>query len=314
MVAPLVVLVLASCETVPLVSMHDVWDPQAYRPVFQDLSESRLEKNMQEIDEQYAETRTTAKVELSLETSELSVSENNKCAALWRGSRACAWLARHHPDLGARERYASKGIAMGRKAIQYQSTRVEPYYYTALNLGAYAEVKAEQGFVPSKKVLHEAKYMAEMAVAMDPTYDFAGPHRFLGKLIVEAADTLTHRIAPWEEGMTHLQKAVELAPGFGQNRLFLAQAYYDDGDYELARVEAEKLYGAPPPPDYTVESEAWRLEAAKLLGGPASGAEIDVSGIEAAASDSSWHPAADLDRSRPAHLGTATEAAASPAR
>lgn len=306
----------AGCGTVPLVTMHDVWDPNAYKPVVQDFGATKLERNMQEIDAQYAETRTPAKVELSLETAELSMSGNNDFAALWRGSRACAWLARNHSDLAERELYAAKGIAMGRKAVQFQSTHVEPYYYTALNLGAYAEIKHEQGFVPSKRLLENAKYMAEMAVAIDPAYDFAGPHRFLGKLIAEASGTLTHSIGSWEEGLDHLRKAVEIAPDFGQNHLFLAEAYNEDGDYELARAELERLYRSPSPPDYTVEARSWLDDAALLLGTPpGGGAEVDVSGFEeTATTDSELVPVSGYDESASVEpVGTSPAGRSTPA-
>ena len=81
------VALVSGCSTVPLVTMHDVWDANAYRPIEQNLSPAALERNMAEIDAQYAEPRTPAKVALSLETAEVSTSPNNSFAALWRGAK-----------------------------------------------------------------------------------------------------------------------------------------------------------------------------------------------------------------------------------
>jgi hypothetical protein len=301
----------SGCQLVEVTppSLHDIWDPNAYKFVDKRLTPVKLAKYMAEIDEQYSETRTPAKVALSLETSELSVSANNDCEALWRGARACAWLATNVADVSEREKFAAKGVAMGRKAIEYMSTRVEPYYYSALCLGAYAEVKHALGHIPSKKILEEAKYMASMARSMSDAYDFGGPDRFLGKLYVETAGTISHQIGSWEEGIQHLKRAIEIAPTFGENLLFLAQAYADDGDHELARAELDKFFAAPVPPDYTVEHREWVGAATKLLGSPRGGTDVEIPGLESTrVTDARLVPVGGYDELAPVAVTPRSEA------
>lgn len=289
-------IVLAGCTGgVALVTIDDVMDPQKYRFEEQDLTASKLAKRMKEIDEQYSETRTTKKVELSLETAELSISRANDYAALWRGARACHWLATNaNLPLEEREEYALKGYAMSRRCQEdaSASTQVEPWYYGALNIGAYCSLRHQAGSIPSSRLLRKAKEWAKVAWVLDETFDYAGPHRFLGKIIVETSGSLTHEIGSFEEGLGHLRRAVELSPEYAENHLFLAEALAEDGEDEAAREALEKVLRSRAPPDHSVEHDAWMKEATALLarlspeGGDAGTVDVSAFDLEEAGEES----------------------------
>ena len=224
-------------------------------------TEMKLAQRMEEIDANYAEPRTPTKVQLSYETSLDSISQVNRYDALWRGTRACAWLALNHPERAGRVEFAEKGIRMGYEAAKKTSTRVESHYFLALCMGGLADVKgtATSGLV---KQLRDRMLLAK---AIDPAYDHCGPDRFLGVLTVETAGYPLYNVGTTEDGLKLLRKASEKCPDFGENHLRYAKALIKDDQNDLARVELEKVLRCPKPKDYTAEHEAWLQEATQLL-------------------------------------------------
>jgi tetratricopeptide (TPR) repeat protein len=278
---------LAGCVVNP-VEIDDIVDRHNFYHNEVNLTEAQLARNLDEIDEQFSEPRTGAKVMLSLETAEASISRANDYEAVWRGARACYWLSMNHPDIDQRERYALRGYSMARFAARYMSSRVEPYYYAALNTGAFCSLKHERGYIPNSKWLDKAKYYGEMAGGIAPSFDYGGPHRFLGKLIVETSGTMTHELGRFEEGLEHLKKAVTLGPEYAENHLYLAEAYLENDDYGSARAEIDAVLGSSIPPDRSVEHTEWLDAATDLLaqlpadssGSSETPATVDVSGFE----------------------------------
>ncbi len=264
-------LCFAGCYTIKaiptLVTLPHLLENDRYKIQDKKLSPEALEKHMKSVDEQYSEPRTPASVALSLETARSYESSVNNYDALWRGARACAWLAQNTPGLAGREKFAILGISMGRAAIKEPalSNRVEPYYYLALAFGSYCDIEHAKGNIPASSLVKRTRDHADMAVALDPKYDFGGPHRFLGKLIVEPSDTLPPSVGSFEQGLDHLKKAVALYPGFAENRLFLAQALIEDEEHEAARAQIDKILDSQTPPDYSAEHDAWLKEAQSLI-------------------------------------------------
>lgn len=257
-------LFLGGCVTIEPDDYERLMSTQRFTMDHKNLTPTKLKKYMDEIDHYYAEPRTPKKVELSLETAELSISSVNHYGSLWRGSRACYWLAMNLPDHREREKFARKGVAMGRAAITNMTTRPEPYYYAALNLGAFCSIVNDRGYIPAVSLLREARDNAKMTVALEERYDFGGAHRLLGKLMTESAGVPVYQIGSFEEGLDHLKRAVDLSPEFAQNHLFLAQAYKDDNEFELARTEIDEVFRSSIPPDYTVEHRQWLQGAVEL--------------------------------------------------
>lgn len=258
------VLMVAGCGVGP----DEIMDPPGrYKIQDREFTAVTLAEKMREIDEQYAEPRTPARVALSLETARAYESRTNEYDALWRSVRACAWLARNHPDPDERDRYGRLGVQIGQIAKDQKelSRRVETHYYLALAIGAFCEVLHEGGQIPTVEWLQLAKYHAKTAAGLDDAFDHAGAYRFLGRLIVEASSTITHEIGSFEEGVEYLERAVRIAPDFGENRLFLAEAYLEDGRFDAARVEVGRVIESPVPRDHSVEHRDWLHAAEKLL-------------------------------------------------
>ena len=231
-----------------------------------ELSPTLLADRIQEIDNHYAEPRTPARVALSLETSLISISPVNDYEALWRGIRACSWLAKHYPSPSARKQYALRGVALGQQARAKISSRVESYYYTAQCQLALIE----QGYFVARPTYREAEERLKIAVALDPSFDHCGPHRALGKLLLAASERALVsrkgiRRTRLSEALDHVSKAVESCPEYGENRLALAQASIARQDYETARASLEEVLVSGTPEDSTAAHQRWLEEANGLL-------------------------------------------------
>ena len=122
-----------------------------------------LEERIGEIDKSYEEPRTVYRVSHSLGTSKDSVSSGNGYQSLWRGVRACSWLALNHQNPEEKKKYALEGVYLGREARQKTSLQAEAYYYSAICIGALLDAVKE----PSTKLLREMKYCLEVAHELD---------------------------------------------------------------------------------------------------------------------------------------------------
>ena len=221
-----------------------------------------LEERIGEIDKSYEEPRTIYRVAHSLGTSKDSVSSGNNYQSLWRGVRACSWLAMNHENPEEKKKYAREGVYLGRKARQRTSLQPEAYYYSALCIGALLEVMKE----PSSKLLREMKYCLEVAHELDGACDHGGPARVLGTLIVEAADYdfVGWSVGSLEEGITTLEAACGKDPTFGENWLLLAKALAKAEEYQRALTAIDKIFTCEIPPDYSVEHKEWLIQAQNL--------------------------------------------------
>ena len=242
-----------------------------------ELSPTLLAERIREIDENYAEPRTPARVALSLETSLISISPVNDYEALWRGMRACAWLARNYPlstdgplaSLGAsasmRRQFALRGVALGQQARAKISHRVESFYY----LGQCQLALLEQGLNVARPTIREAQEHLKIAIALDAGFDHCGPRRALGEVLIAASERTFlrkgARDAYVRDATDHLRAAANACPDYAKNRLALARASIKRRDYETARANLEEVLVSQTPADYASDHERWLEEANELL-------------------------------------------------
>ncbi len=258
----LMVLALAGCEQVDgLVKLEDMLERNQLRYEPAPLSEASLTKRIKEIDDAYAEPRTWAKVNLSLETSLLSISPEGGYAALWRGARACAWLSLNAATRSDEEKYAFLGIAWGREAVKRDSTLADSYYYLALNEGRLLELRDYK----LRKFAREMKGHLLMAGQIDPSVDYCGPKRALGRLLVQTRKHSGFSIGDYAEGLEYLEAARQDCPTFGENYLALAEALIVDGEFERARTLLNQMVDMPGPPDHSADHQHWLAKASDLL-------------------------------------------------
>jgi len=150
-------------------------------------------------------------------------------------ARACFDLAEFATNDTQRAQLAQLGIKASREVIRRDPKSLQGHYNLGLNLGQLARTKS----LGALSIVDEMETEFTAARALDEKFDFAGPDRTLGMLYLEAPSTIS--IGSRSKARTHLQRAVELAPEFPENRLSLAEARLTWRDRDGARRELDAL-------------------------------------------------------------------------
>jgi len=150
-------------------------------------------------------------------------------------ARACFDRAEFATSDTQRAELAQLGIKAAREVLRHEPKNMQAHYNLGLNLGQLARTKS----LGALSIVDEMEKEFTAARAMDEKYDFAGPDRTLGMLYYEAPSTIS--IGNRSKAKTHLQRAVELAPEFPENRLSLAEARLQWRDRDGARKELDAL-------------------------------------------------------------------------
>ncbi len=91
-----------------------------------------------------------------------------------------------------------------------------------------------RGLWSSVAVIDDFQQDMSLAAAIDPTVDFGGPHRALGRLYYELPFFMGGDI---KQSIQHLEKAVKIGPGYWENHYYLAQSYIKKSRYQDAKKE-----------------------------------------------------------------------------
>jgi len=153
----------------------------------------------------------------------------NSPEAAWQFARACFDWAEFATGNAPRAQIAIEGIAACRHAIALNPNLAAPYYYLGLNLGQLARTKK----LGALKLVEEMETNFKAAIALDPAFDYAGAHRSLGLLYLNAPGWPAS-IGSRAKARQHLQKAVELCPEYPDNRLSLLEAYLEWSEKKAA--------------------------------------------------------------------------------
>lgn len=225
------------------------------------LSEISARKRIEEIDQQFAEPRTRGRVRLSQETAQYSISRESNYGSLWRGARACAWLAGDAGSPTERRDCALDGITWGKAAVEKDSTSAESYYYLAINYLHLFDLQFRREPALARRIEENLK----MARSLDPHVDNCGPSRALGFITIKMVDQPLLSFGSRSEGIFYLKEATQTCNGFGKNYLVLAKALIEIEDYAGARAALDTLVSLPSPHDHTVDHQKWLAEASHLL-------------------------------------------------
>ncbi len=135
------------------------------------------------------------------------------------------------------EQHFEKGRSYAELMCQERPRRVEGYYWLALNLAGLAQVgSAKRGLQMVPMIVERM----ETALALDETYDQAGPHRLLGRVFCEApAWPLSS--GDIDKSLQHLRSAVQIAPENSTNHLYLAETLVQLGKSQEAYQELQRV-------------------------------------------------------------------------
>ena len=162
-------------------------------------------------------------------------SNTNDVEAAWMFARACFDLAEFAADNRQRARLAETGIQACRTAIEKNPDVVQLHYYLGMNLGQLARTKT----LGALRLVDQMEAEFHRARTLDEKFDFAGPHRNLGLLYLEAPSFGS--IGSRSKARYHLRRAVELAPDYPGNRLNLIEGLLRWDERAEAVRELQKL-------------------------------------------------------------------------
>src|SRR2546426_8314005 len=170
----------------------------------------------------------------------------------WQAAQALAFLAEHETRPAFRMEAAKRGIVLARHGRELDPSRVECHYWYAINVGLLADADHSYGF----SAVTEMEAALKRAIEIDERYDYAGPLRVLGILLLRTPAPPASIGSP-RKGLRLLQRAVDDFPDYPENYLYLAEALRDNDHMDEARRALAKVLEAQLWPDRQFESSNW---------------------------------------------------------
>ena len=155
---------------------------------------------------------------------------------VWRFAKAAFERGELATNDTERAAIAIQGISACRKLLQHDPKCMQAHYYLALNLGQLARTKL-LGALP---LVSEMETSFKKARQLDENFDYAGADRFLGQLYHQAPGWPAS-VGSQSKARKHLERCVELAPDYPENRISLAEASLKWRDKKLAQREFDAL-------------------------------------------------------------------------
>lgn len=188
---------------------------------------------------------------------------------LWKAARTCAWLAEYSPDDVERERMAKTGITYANTALKLQPDGREGLFYHAVLAGFLGDLDNSYGLDAVKKIEES------MTKLIEADFDIAGggPWRVYGVLQIRAPGPPVS-VGSLRNGRKNLQLALDKAPEWPENHLYMAEAEFmwakERDKPEFAQQAKDRLNQwllgeeATAPEGYEFEFEHWKQLATDL--------------------------------------------------
>lgn len=164
---------------------------------------------------------------------------------------------------GSRERedFFDHGVKYGQEAITLNPRAVYGNFWYASNMGYLGMCR---GALASLASIDPFKKCMEVVLKENENFYFAGPHRALGRLYHQAPGWPIS-IGNKNKAAEHLDKCVQLAPNFFNNRLYLAELLVDIGKKDKAMEHLKWCQTTALNPGHEVEDGVYKDQAEKLL-------------------------------------------------
>jgi hypothetical protein len=174
---------------------------------------------------------------------------NNEAA--WQFARACFDLADVATNRTERAAMAERGIAVSRQLVARAPDLAQARYYLGMNLAQLAQTKG----LGALKLVKQMESEFALAGKLDAQFDYAGADRNLGLLYRDAPSIGS--IGSRTKAREHLQRAVERAPQYPENRLNLAESYLKWGTRDAARSQLKAVEELWPSARTNLVGAAW---------------------------------------------------------
>lgn len=154
---------------------------------------------------------------------------------IWEFGRSTFDLADLVPGNARRAEIAQEGIEACKRGLEQAPSSAQLHYYLGLNLGELARTKS----LGALRLVDQMEREFIKSIELDSSFDYAGAERSLGMLYRDAPSFAS--IGSKSKARIHLQRALELAPRYPENRLEVLESELKWGERKTARTELKLL-------------------------------------------------------------------------
>ncbi len=191
-----------------------------------------------EIDKRYQQAKTLKEFERVTDEIRKSLEkEPSNPQWRWRLARSHYAIAKRTEDEDIAIHHYDLCIEHSSRTLKMQPDSAVGHFFRAICRGKQGEMK---GMWSSLGIIDPFEEDMKKALELDPTIQNGGPNRALGKLYLELPFFLG---GSTDQSIYHLKEAVRLSPGYAENHLGLAQAYYAKNNFTSARKSLSTLLG-----------------------------------------------------------------------
>ena len=170
---------------------------------------------------------------------------------VWHFARTTFDLADFATNKSERAALAQQGMGACKQALAKTPDSAPLHYYLGLNEGQLARTKS----LGALRLVDQMEIEFTKAIALDALFDYAGAERSLGLLYRDAP--VLGSIGSRTKARQHLERALQLAAQFPENRLNLVESELKWGDRKGARHELKLLEDALPEARTQFAGAAW---------------------------------------------------------
>lgn len=259
---------LGICLTLSLAGMHlgcaTASDVKGPPPLSAEALPTEPEALLKVADEQFDSGSTGFRnaqvaVERAVQKNSDWASSKAGYGAQWRLARAASEQCTFD-DGGPCSAVLPAGLMAGKKAVELEPERIEGHYYLAALHGFNAQTQRGGDVKPLVQLMISE---GDIAAKLDERFDSGGPHRLLGTLYARAPAPPV-AVGDPEKAVTHLQKAVALAPDYPPNQMYLAEALIADERYPDAEAAIQTTRKLLADSKWDKRRAAWKDALSKI--------------------------------------------------
>ncbi len=211
-------------------------------------------------DEAWAEREQDGRAWKAIEYYKKAMVLDDTCTeAYWKAARAHSWPAWHEEDSTKAAQIYLDGAEYAKRGVATDGNSLYSRYWLFIMYGLYGDAR---GVLQSLHMIDPMMKELEFLLAKDETFEAAGPHRFMGWVLLriprfKGGDT--------EKARKHLERAVELAPKCMLNHFYLAHVYEAQGKREDAKKTLRTMLEQPDDLGWSPENKQQRTLARLML-------------------------------------------------
>lgn len=155
--------------------------------------------------------------------------------------------------------YYQEAIDVSKSALCYHPAAPGPHYWFGVASGLMADV---EGGLKALDLVEVTKEQMHDVIKLDPSYDYGGAYRVLGRLYTKLPFIVG---GDKEMAEKYLRQALKLGPTYMLNHLYLADLLMVTDRYAEAEVVLRQVLAASAQRGLEPEDKLWKMHACDAL-------------------------------------------------